>query len=61
MSNIITVPAVAIIIIANRHHKLRIMVTMDIKIDMTIPIIGAKNINKIVFMIVSLSTILAQE
>ena len=46
---------------ANRHHKFRIMVTTDIKIDIMIPIMGAKNINKTVFMIVSLSTILAQE
>jgi hypothetical protein len=37
------------------------MVTTDIKIDIMIPIIGAKKINKIVLIIVSLSTILAQE
>ena len=44
-----------------RIHTLRIMVTTVIKTEIIIPMMGAKNINNIVFKIVSASTILAHE
>ena len=46
---------------AIRYHRLRIMVTTEIYIEVTIPINGAKKINKTVLIIVSASTIFAQE
>ena len=47
--------------IHKRIQTLRIMVTTVIKMEIIIPMMGAKNINNIVFKIVSASTILAQE
>ena len=42
----------------SRSHTLRIIVTTVMKMEITIPMIGAKNINNTVFMMVSESTIL---
>ena len=44
-----------------RNHILRMMVTTVMNIEVTIPISGAKKINKMVLIIVSASTIFAQE
>ena len=46
---------------AIRYQILRIMVTTVMNIEVTIPISGAKKINKMVLIIVSASTIFAQE
>ena len=44
-----------------RNHILRMIVTIVINIEVTIPIRGAKKINKMVLIMVSASTIFAQE
>ena len=47
--------------IPSLYQRLRMMVTTVINIEITIPIIGARKINNTVLMIVSASTIFAQE
>ena len=44
-----------------RNHMLRMIVTTVINIEVIIPINGAKKINKMVLIMVSASTIFAQE
>ena len=55
------VAKVASEIMASRHQIFRMMVTSVIKTDITIPMMGAKKINKMVLIMVSASTIFAQE